>query len=161
MSGCSVKYVDTKVEPHSKRVQLLTKELLSLSKNVSKKEAKDLAMFALSYTKVLANRYHIVLSPHFQNFLINIGLKKKGYCYNYADDLTKALVKRGYKSFDIYRIIYKKGTFFEHNAVLIRARGEKSSGVVLDGWRDAGRLYFSKIEDDKEYKWKIFYKAYP
>ncbi len=156
MCGCSVKY--DVVSPSSSRVISLEKELLSLSPHVSKKEAKDLSVFALRYTKILANRYHIAISPRFQNFLINIGLKKRGYCYNYANDLAKALLKRDYKSFDFYRIIYRKGTAFEHNALLVRAKDSNSSGVVLDGWRNAGRLYFSKIENDKKYKWRIFYQ---
>ncbi len=159
--GCSIKYQDIAPEKNSPRVQLLKKEILSLSKNIDKIEAEDLAIFSISYSKKLANDYHITLSPLFQNFLINIGLRKKGYCYNYANDLLKALLKRGYKSFDFYRVIYKKGTMFEHNAILIRAKNSKVSGVILDGWRNAGKLYFSKIENDKEYKWKIFYKAYP
>jgi len=158
LSGCSIKYKNISTPSDNKKVLKLTKELTSLDNSIDPYEAKDLARFSISYTKKLANSYGLVLSPNFQNFLINIGLKKKGYCYNYADDLGYALVQRGYNSFDIYRIIHKKGTMFEHNAIMITPHYTIQKGVVLDGWRDAGKLYFSRLKDDKEYSWKIFKK---
>jgi len=156
--GCSIKYKEINTTPNDPDVQKLSYMISSLDSSIDKNEAKDLALFCIPYTKQLANSYGLVLSPNFQNFLINIGLKKKGYCYNYADDLGYALVKRGYKSFDIYRIIHKKGSIFEHNAIMITPHYTTQKGVVLDGWRKAGKLYFSRLKDDKEYSWKIFKK---
>ena len=156
LSGCSIKYKNISTPSDNPKVIKLTNELVSLDSSIDANEAKDLARFSISYTKKLANSYGLVLSPNFQNFLINIGIKKKGYCYNYADDLGYALIKRGYKSFDIYRIIHKKGSIFEHNAIMITPHYTTKKGVVLDGWRDAGRLFFARVKDDKEYRWKIF-----
>jgi hypothetical protein len=156
-SGCSIKYNNINISKNSPEVVKLTTMITSMDSSIDKNEAKDLATFSIPYTKKLANSYGLVLSPNFQNFLVNIGLKKKGYCYNYADDLGYALVKRGYKSFDIYRIIHKRGTMFEHNAIMITPHYTTDKGVVLDGWRDAGKLYFCRKKDD-EYDWKIFKK---
>jgi len=156
-SGCSIRYNNTTIHKNNPRVIKLTYMLTSMDPSISYKESNDLAKFSIRYTKELANSYGLVLSPNFQNFLVNIGLKQKGYCYNYADDLGYALVKRGYKSFNIYRIIHKKGTIFEHNAIMISPHGTTKKGVVLDGWRDAGKLYFCRVKDDK-YDWKLFKK---
>jgi len=156
--GCSIKYDRVNTTPTDPDVQKLSYLISSMDRSISPKEAKDLALFSIPYTKRLANSYGLVLSPNFQNFLINIGYKKKGYCYNYADDLGYALVKRGYKSFDIYRIIHKRGSIFEHNAIMITPHYTIKKGVVLDGWRKAGKLFFSRLKDDKEYEWKIFKK---
>jgi len=157
LSGCSIKYNNIQVSYHDKQAVKLQNMITSLENTIDKNEAQDLAVFSLSYTKKLANSYGLVLSPNFQNFLINIGVKKKGYCYNYADDLGYALVQRGYQSFDIYRIIHKKGTIFEHNAIMITPHYTTQKGVILDGWRNAGKLYFDTLKNDrKKYEWKLF-----
>jgi len=113
-----------------------------------------MAKFSLYYTKVLANKYELIISPNFQNFLINIGVRKRGFCYNYADDLVYALSNRGYKSFKLYRIIHKKGSIREHSAVLVSSHDNSDKGVILDGWRGAGELFYSLLKDDSEYEWK-------
>ena len=155
-SGCAIKYDNISINKTDTKVSKLSSKLQSISQSIQKDEAKDLAQFSHYYTKVLANRYKLIISPNFQNFLINIGIKKKGYCYNYADDLAAALLKRGYKSFKFYRIIHKQGTMFEHNAVLVSSHDKGFFGVVLDGWRDAGELYYSFLKDDSNYDWKLF-----
>ena len=45
--------------------------------------------------------------------------------------------------------------FFEHNALVIVAKGSKVyDGVVIDPRRDSGKLYFSKVREDTKYKWE-------
>lgn len=155
-SGCAIKHDNITINKSDKKIKKLSNTLQSLSESINPDEADDLAKFSASYTKILANKYKLLVSPNFQNFLINIGIKKEGYCYNYADDLVYALSNRGYESFKLYRVIHKKGSMFEHSAVLVRAFDKESSGVILDGWRDAGELYYSLLKDDKSYDWKIF-----
>jgi len=158
-SGCAIKYKNVTSSYKDKDVQKLYKEITSLSNTISKDEALDIALFSTSYTKQLANSYDLVGTPKFQNFLINIGLKKKGYCYNYADDLAKALHQRGYQTVSIYRAAHKIHTYFEHNCVVITPKERNDIGVILDGWRNAGKLYFDYMSRDrKNYNWKIFQK---
>ncbi len=158
-NGCAIKYKNIQTSYADKNVQKLKKMISSLSPTIDKNEALDIAHFSISYTKELANQYKLVGSPKFQNFLINIGLKKKGYCYNYADDLANALLHRGYKSVSIYRAAHKRQTYFEHNCVVITPKERNDIGVILDGWRNAGKLYFDYMKDDrKNYNWKIFQK---
>ena len=156
--ACAIKYKNIHSTVQDKDVRKLTKMLTKLDKSIDKQEALDLALFSTSYTKHLANKYGLVISPNFQNFLVNIGVKKKGYCYNYADDLGSALLKRGYKTFDIYRMIHKRGTIFEHNSIMITPLWTNKKGVILDGWRNAGTLYFSRKKDDTDYDWRFFKK---
>ena len=158
-NGCAIKYKNVSSSYQDRDVQKLYKEISSLSNTISKDEALDIALFSTSYTKQLANSYDLIGTPKFQNFLINIGLKKKGYCYNYADDLAKALYQRGYKTVSIYRAAHKIHTYFEHNCVVITPKERNDIGVILDGWRNAGKLYFDYIDRDrKNYDWKIFQK---
>ncbi len=160
ISGCSIKYTNLSPSYNSAKVIKLQNMLISLSPTIDKKEAHDLAVFANYYTKKLANDYKLVGSPNFQNFLINIGLKEKGYCYNYAFDLAKALKQRGYKTIDFYWIVHKKGTIFEHNAVLATPINTYKKGIILDGWRNAGKLFFARLKDDKKYQWKLYGRFY-
>ncbi len=158
-NGCAIKYKNVNSTYQDKDVQKLSKMISSLSPTIDKNEALDIALFSTSYTKRLANSYELVGTPKFQNFLINIGLKKKGYCYNYANDLAYALLRRGYKSVSIYRAAHKRFTYFEHNCVVITPKERNDIGVILDGWRNAGVLYFDYMKDDeKNYHWKIFQK---
>ena len=158
-NGCAIKYKNVASSYQDKDVQKLSKMISSLSPTIDKDEALDIALFSTSYTKKLANSYKLVGSPNFQNFLINIGLKKKGYCYNYADDLATALLHRGYKSVSIYRAAHKIHTYFEHNCVVITPKERNDIGVILDGWRNAGKLYFDYMKNDKKnYDWKIYKK---
>jgi len=42
----------------------------------------------------------------------------------------------------------------EHNAlVIVNKQGHIEDGIVIDPWRDSGRLYFSKVKSDKKYIW--------
>jgi len=158
-TSCAVKYDTLHPYHDTSRVILLQNKLQSLSTSVNPREAQDMSVFALNYTKVLANKYEVILSPNFHNFLINIGLKSRGLCYNYADDLSLALKQRAYQSFRLYRVIHKKGTIREHSAVLVRAKDRDDKAVILDGWRNSGILYFSYLKDDSNYNWKIYWQV--
>ena len=39
--------------------------------------------------------------------------------------------------------------------MVITARNQPfQEGIIIDGWRRAGRLYWGKVTKDDEYKWK-------
>jgi len=43
----------------------------------------------------------------------------------------------------------------EHNVMVVVAKGMPvEEGIVIDPWRDASRLYFSKVKEDTKYVWK-------
>jgi len=42
----------------------------------------------------------------------------------------------------------------------VTAKGRPfDSGILLDGWRDSGRLYYAKVHDDTRYAWELYFKA--
>jgi hypothetical protein len=44
---------------------------------------------------------------------------------------------------------------YEHNALIVMAKGGNiKEGIIIDPWRNAGELYFSKVADDPKYNWK-------
>jgi hypothetical protein len=151
--GCSVK-VPTPQE-NLQHVESLTKMLLRTSKHIDKNEAKDLAKSSIFYAQQLAKSYKVVSPPLWQNTLVNFGFKKRGLCYQWANDLWVYLKAKNYKSLKLYYVGADVGNYFEHNALSVSAKGEDvNNSIVLDAWRNSGKLFFIEIYNDKKYKWK-------
>ncbi len=131
-------------------------EILLNTLHADKKETKDLAKKAIIHSKELALEYNLVKPPLFQNFLVNIGLRKRGLCWQFAYDMLDFVKKQNYKSFDYYIGGANIGNYWsEHNVLVVTCKGCRfSEGVLLDPWRNSGDLYFSKLKDDKRYSWK-------
>jgi hypothetical protein len=156
--GCSVKAPVTaegSLDHQSKQeVVRLGKLFLSLSRDVDEKEARALAQDSITYSYTLSQRYELVWPPLLHNTLVNVGLKDRGLCHQWADDMLAYMTQRGYQSFDFYLGVSNMGNLREHNTLVVSAKGTGfDQGVVLDPWRDSGVLFFIKIEEDDEYRW--------
>ncbi len=138
---------------HSKVLQL--KQMLN-SLHVNKFESDDLAKKAIYHSSELAYKYNLAEPPLFQNFLVNIGVRKRGLCWQFADDMLSFVKKQNYKSFDYYIGAANIGDYWsEHNVLVVTCKGCKfDDGIILDAWRNSGKLYFSKIKNDKKYTWQ-------
>lgn len=123
--------------------------------HVKRSEAKDLARKAIKHSEKLAHDYKLVKPPLFQNFLVNVGLRKKGLCWQFAYDMLAFVKKQHYKSFDYYIGGANIGSYWdEHNVLVVTCKGcSFDKGVLLDPWRDSGKLFFCKVKNDKKYKW--------
>lgn len=158
-TGCSVKHNNIDLNNVNKlnaNMQSLSLLIQSLSGKVTKKESNDLAYKAINYSKQLANDYEVVAPALFHNSLINMGIKEKGYCYHYANDLIRYLKNENYKSFNLVKVVSNRKEYFEHSAIIVtRDDVELNQSVVLDAWRNSGILYYSVVKDDKKYKWEI------
>ena len=151
--GCSVKSIT--LEERQIKIIALKNMLLHLGSNVDSNEAEDLARSSINYSFVLAQKYHALSSPWLQNTLVNIGLKERGLCHEWAEDLLAFLRHKHYKLFSFHAIGANIGDLNEHNALSVSLKGQGiTNSIVLDAWRNAGNLYFSKIERDKKYQWK-------
>lgn len=150
--GCSVKHESLHVKRDG--IEKLTQELMLLGDEVRYEEARLLAFEALSYPPLLAKRYGLVTPPTFHNFLINTGLKERGLCYQWSEDMMAHLKKGHYKSFDLRWGVANKGEFDEHNSVVVVAKHAPfQKGILLDPWRHSGVLYWAKLHEDPEYHW--------
>ena len=107
-------------------------------------------------TAHLRKAFDPVWEPHLNNFLINTGIKKKGLCYQWSDALYLAMTQKHYNGFDFHAAGANIGRYWsEHNVLVITAKGHPfGSGIVIDAWRDPGRLYFAKVTEDRQYAWK-------
>jgi len=154
--GCSVKNLPSNIDQKNSNINKLTLQISTLSDNINKKEAYSLAYNAIYYSKYLAEKYEVVKPAIFHNFLINFNIKNRGLCYHYANDLLRFLKMQKYKSFKLIKIVSNPGEYFEHTSIAVTTDENRfDESIILDPWRDAGELYFSKIKDDNRYKWQI------
>lgn len=143
-------------EEFNKNAKELSNIIINSSASIDKQEAREFSKSIILYSSFLAKNYEVKTHPLIHNTLINLNLKEKGFCYHYANDLLKYIKHKDYKSFKFKKIVSKRNDYFEHTA-LILTRDDISfeNSIVLDAWRDAGKLYFSKVNEDKDYIWEI------
>lgn len=120
----------------------------------SKQEAFTIANDVRGFSKTLKESYGLIPFPSFNNFLINIGVKERGLCWQLAFDLLSHLKTKNY-NVDYYIGGANIGDYFtEHNVVVLTCKGcgfEK--GIIFDTWRNGGDLYYSSVDKDESYKW--------
>jgi len=162
-TGCSVKQLT--VKENSIKVERLKRLIENLSPTVNSKEALDVARNSVAYSFELSKKYEAVSFPWLQNTLVNMGIKKRGLCYEWTEDLLKYLVKRGYKTIRFHAIGANIGYLNEHNALSISSAKSEifnsiGSSILLDAWRNSGNLYFSRVNEDKKYEWSERFNLY-
>ena len=158
ISGCgSVKYDNLHKADDYQKIERLKNMLLTISSN--KKEINELAALAITKPRELANRYNLATPPQYHNFLVNSGQRSRGLCYHFVEDIQNEINARGFKSFSFKWGVANQNRLNEHNVIVVMPKngGDFREGIILDGWRNSGELYFSKVKDDNEYhfvEWK-------
>jgi hypothetical protein len=122
---------------------------------IDKEEAKDLAKGTVFFSRKLVKKYELVSPPLWHNTLINMGIKKRGLCYDWAEDLLRFLDSKQYQTLKLHYVGADIDGYFEHNALAVSAKGKGiEDSIVLDAWRDSGNLFFTKLKEDKKYEWR-------
>jgi hypothetical protein len=133
------------------KAEKLANDLASLSPRVNREEAKLLADCAFATVSKLRREYRMFGTPIFNNFLIYHGLRKRGYCYQWSEDLLVALDKLNLKSLEVRWGEHDPNTWRENNCIVVTAKGQPfKRGVMLECWRHLGHLYFGPVASDWE-----------
>lgn len=133
--------------------RLLAARLHALHPAVSSAEATLAAQTSHAYSLQLAGDYRVVRPPCLHNTFVNLGLRKRGLCYHWADDLSAKLHSLNLRTLELHRAVARRDTRREHNSVVLVAPGQPFyCGIVLDAWRRSGRLYWGDVASDK-YPW--------
>jgi hypothetical protein len=131
----------------------LAKALAGLSSDVDPAEAEKISLIAHTTARQLARDYHVVLNPEFQAFLVNVGARKRGWCGHWAQDIGTRLKELKPRTLVIHWGVAYDHTSSENNCLVITARNQPfEDGIILDGWRRAGRLFWCKVKKDDEYE---------
>jgi hypothetical protein len=133
------------------KAEKLANDLASLSPRVNRDEAKLLADCAFSTVTRLRREYRMFGTPIFNNFLIYHGLRKRGYCYQWSEDLLIAIDALRLKSLELHWGEHDPNTWRENNCIVVTAKGQPfNRGIMLECWRHLGHLYFGPIASDWE-----------
>jgi len=137
------------------KVAALGDDLAALNGRTNLAEAGDLAQTAISYAYRLADEYRVVRPAVFHNLLVRMGLKDRGLCYQWTEDLMNRLDSMHLQSFQLHWGVAHRGSELrEHNTVVVTARGQPfEEGIVLDPWRNSGDLFWARVKND-HYPWK-------
>src|SRR6478672_4825660 len=71
----------------------LAKALTGLSSDVDPAEAQAISYTAVTTARRLKKEYRVALNPEFTVFLYNVGLRKRGWCGHWAQDIGEELKK--------------------------------------------------------------------
>jgi hypothetical protein len=131
----------------------LAKALTSLGPDVDPAEAQLLSETAHIKSRALKKDYRVVLNPEFTVFLVNIGMRKRGWCGHWAQDLGARLKELKLKTLVLHWGEAYPNTSSENNALVVTARNQPFvDGILLDAWRRAGRLFWCQVRKDDEYE---------
>lgn len=117
-------------------------------------EARRLTRTILSQTEALAQAYRIQPPALWHNFLVNAGIRDRGLCCHWTEDLLREIKVLSLQRYAVYWAVSRPGTWREHNCVVVTAAGQPfETGLVLDPWRKAGDLHWTCVADDS-YPWQ-------
>ena len=160
LAGCAGGRPPLELAPaaHEQRIATLARDIAALGADVDPIEAGQAARLAIEYSLTLAERYEVSgASPVYHNLLVNLGIKPRGLCVDWTEDLMRRLQKARFHSLDLHWAIanYRNAFRLEHSTVVISARGDSLfDGLVLDPWRHSGRLFWAPTRDDADYPWE-------
>jgi hypothetical protein len=128
--------------------------IVALAPDVDRGEAQLVSVTAHTTARSLAREWRVVPPAMFQNFLIHIGARERGYCFHWAYGIGAQLKELRLKTLVLHWGAAYAGGRLEHNCVVVTARGQPfRDGYIIDGWRNAGRLCWWPVKKD-DYPWK-------
>lgn len=136
--------------------EALAAMIRSMRPDVDPDEAARAAALAFSFTRELAISYQITDRPLVHNTKVNMGLKPRGLCWHWAEDIQNRLNAEGFETLEVKRAISEgRGIRIDHSTAVITAKGDPFDlGVVLDPWRQGGVLFYETVAKDKRYQWE-------
>lgn len=122
---------------------------------VDPQEARRVAELVLQTSTAQRRDYDVTTAALAHNLMVVRGTKKRGLCIHWTRDLLDTLRAQDLQTFTLYWGIANEGNVLtEHSTVVIAARGGAfDEGLVLDGWRHSGCLYWGAVTTDR-YQWK-------
>jgi len=126
-----------------------------LSPSVSPDDARRVVYTAYMTGVELRRQWRVVWLPGVQNWLVNIGARKGGLCFQWATELLVRLDALKLQTLELHWAESFVHTGAEHNVIVVTARGQPfEQGILLDNWRYSGHLVWTQVAMDPEYHWK-------
>jgi hypothetical protein len=136
----------------------LAAAILALGPGVDPEEARRAAAVAHAHPLALASEWGADAPPLVHNARVNLGLRPKGLCYHWADEMYVRLSGERFRTLDLHLAVANADNPFrlEHSSAVITARGAPMrAGLVLDPWRiGGGALHWDAVIRDTSYGWR-------
>ena len=132
----------------------LRTQIAALSPTVSPDEARRVAYTAYMTGRELHREWRVAWLPGIQNFLVNMGARKGGLCFQWATELLVRLDALKLQTLELHWAESGANTGAEHNVIVVTARGQAfGEGILLDLWRYSGSLVWAHVGMDPDYRW--------
>ena len=134
-------------------IKKLRDALVALAPDVDPGEAELVSVTAHTASRSLAREYRVVWCGGFQNLLIHMGKRQRGYCGHYTRDIGERLKELRLKTLVLHWGAAYAGTSDENNGLVVTARNQPfKDGILMDGWRLAGKLFWCPLTKDMGYR---------
>lgn len=144
------------VDAEEAKIADLAAKIARLGAGVDPAEAARAARIAVEEPLQWAQDWGVEDAPYIHNIKVNRGLKPRGLCRHWADDLQVRMVREGFQTLDWHRAIANHDNILvEHSTLIVSARGAgMAQGILLDPWRlGQGELFYSAVQKDPKYDW--------
>ncbi len=132
----------------------LRTRIAALSPTVSPDEARRVAYAAYITGRELHREWRVAWLPGIQNFLVNMGARKGGLCFQWATELLVRLDALKLQTLELHWAESGANTGAEHNVIVVTAKGQAfGEGILLDLWRYSGSLVWAHVGMDPDYRW--------
>lgn len=137
------------------RAARLEDALLALPGTLTPGDAARLARGAFDAEARLHARYRPLRPPQLGNLAFHLGLRDRALCCHWVQDLLRELSALELGSVTLHWGVAHLGSRLrEHSAVVaVPHGGAFERGLVLDLWRNSGRLHFARVDQDR-YPWQ-------
>ena len=136
-----------------KSIKGLRDALVALAPDVDPGEAEAVSVTTHTAARSLAREYGVVWNAGFQNLLINTGKRQRGYCGHYTRDIGERLKELRLKTLVLHWGAAYAKTSAENNCLVVTARNQPfEEGIIMDGCRQAGKLFWSPLKKDTAYR---------
>jgi len=137
-------------------VDELAQAIMLLGPGIDPEEAKRAAQISFYYSLQLAQEYNITDLPISHKEKVHRGLRERGLCNHWAEDLTKRLNQENFRTLEIQRAISPPTPFriIHHTAVISKPGDTIYEGIVIDPWRYGGTLFWAQTKADERYNWR-------
>jgi hypothetical protein len=137
-------------------IDALAAQLKALGADVDPAEADRAARIAFTYSLQLREEYNVTDGPIIHNAKVNNGLRERGICVHWAEDIEARLKAENFRTLQLHRAISEGSAYrIDHSTAIISKRGDGlEQGVVLDPWRYGGLLFWAPTLEDERYTWE-------
>ena len=156
LSGCAGTAPGRDAPVARAQIDALAQAIGQLGEGVDPAEAAQAAEIAFGHTRVLARDYQITDPPLIHNMKVNRGLRPRGLCWHWAEDMQARLAQERFQTLTLHRAIANADNPFriDHSTVIVSRRGDSMvDGIVLDPWRKGGVLHWTPTLRDTRYHW--------